>query len=89
MNDPKPTTEPVAVASTTLLADFLRQLIAHNSDTSLWGLQGIVDTPEGEAQPDLQFGEVYVEQHQSGDNSFYGYIWYPLPCGNWLQTYFS
>ena len=77
------------VASSDLLADFLVQLVAHNSDNSLWSIQGVVEKPEGEPQPDLQFGTIHVEQHQSGDDSFYGYIWYPLPCGKWLQTWFS
>lgn len=72
-----------------LLGDFLELLIIHNRHNSAWGLQCVVEKPGGKEQSDLQFERIYVEQHQNGDDSFYGYVWYPLPHDKWLQTWFN
>lgn len=72
------------------IQQFIQKMISVNNDSCVWQIQGIVDTPGGDRQPDLFFDDIWVEQHQSGDDSYYGNIWYPLPCGTkWVQTWYS
>lgn len=78
------------VTKSQVIQDFLGKIIQNNKDCHLWQIQGIVDSPLGEIQLDELFGCIWVEQHQSSDDSYYGRVWYPLPCGTkWVQVFFN
>jgi hypothetical protein len=88
--DPEHYVEDAIVEESQIIQQFINKIVLANRDAHVWQIQGIVDTPSGERQPDLFFNDIWVEQYQSGDDSYYGRIWYPLPCGTkWVQTWYN
>lgn len=82
--------EDAVLKESQTIQQFLNKILLSNKDSSIWQIQGIVDTPGGDRQSDLFFDNIWVKQYQSGDDSYYGNVWYPLPCGTkWIQIWYN
>lgn len=88
--DPAQYVEDAVLQESQIIQQFINNLLLSNKGSHIWQIQGIVDTPGGDIQPDLFFDTIWVEQHQSDDDSYYGNVWYPLPCGTkWVKIWYN